>query len=49
MGKFIREFDNVEIAESFATEVNSKVELIYDWDAFTMEIVKSYRVSYSVN
>lgn len=49
MGKFIKEFDNIEIAEEFAARVNSKVELVYDWDAMIMAFVKSYRVSYAIN
>ena len=49
MGKFIREFAELDMAKNFAATVNAKVITRYDWDSFVGRIVKTYRVIYSVS
>lgn len=48
MGKFIREFVEFEAAKVFADSVRAEVVARYDWDVLTKQIIKTYRVSYSV-
>ena len=49
MGRFIREFAELDMAKNFAATVNVEVITRYDWDSFVGRIVKIYSVAYSIS
>ena len=49
MGRFIREFVELDMANDFTATVNGEITTRYDWDSFVGRIVKTYRVAYSVS
>ena len=49
MGRFIKEFTELDVANFFATTVNAEVVTHYDWDSFMKRIVRIYCVEYTVS
>lgn len=49
MGRFIKEFTELDVAKLFATTVNAEVVTHYDWDSFMKRIVRIYCVEYAVS